>query len=138
MPSSDPEEHVQRVCDLYAAFGRGDIAAVRAAFADDVVWHEAGRHEHSGTYHGIDEALNAIVGSVPQTWQSFSLDLHDVLSNGAHTVALANWQGTSKRDGQGYSGHSVLVAHVDNAGKLAEVWVIWEDPAQLAQAHGDA
>ena len=138
MASLSPEEHAQRVRDLYAAFGRGDVAAVRAAFTDDVVWHEAGRHEHSGTYHGIDALLDAIVGSLPQTWQSFSLDLHDVLSNGAHTVALVNWQGTSKRDGRGYSGHSVLVAHVNDAGKLAEVWVIWEDPAQLEQAHGNA
>ena len=138
MPSPSPEEHAQRVRDLYAAFGRGDIAAVRAAFADDVIWHEAGRHEHSGTFHGIDAVLKAVAGSVQESWQSFSLDVHDVLSNGAHTVALVNWQGTSKRDGQGYSGHSVLVAHLNDAAKLAEVWVIWEDPAQLEQAHQGA
>ena len=136
--SLSPQEQIQRVRDLYAAFGRGDIAAVRGALAGDVIWHEAGRHEHTGTYHGIDQALNAVLGSVPQTWQSFSLDLHDVLSNGDHTVALVDWNGTSKHDGKSYNGHSVLVAHVDDAGKLAEIWVIWEDPSQLERASGHA
>ena len=118
---------------------RGDpLHGLVALSLGDVVWHEAGRHEHSGTFHGIDAVLKAVAGSAQESWQSFSLDVHDVLSNGAHTVALVNWQGTSKRDGQGYSGHSVLFAHLNAAAKLAKVWVIWEDPAQLEQAHQGA
>ena len=131
-----PEEKAQRLRDLYAAFGRRDLGAVRACFAPDAVWHEVGRDEHAGTYHGPDEILKSIVSSVPQDWSEFGVELHDVLSNGEHTVALVNWRGLSKHTGQSYSGHSVQVAHIDDEGKLAEVWVIWEDPDQLRAAHG--
>lgn len=131
-----PDEKAQRLRDLYAAFGRRDIGAVRDFFADTVVWHEAGRDEHAGTYHGPDEILQRVVSTVPKDWSEFSVELHDVLSNGEHTVALVNWRGVSKHTGQAYSGHSVQVAHIDDAGKLAEVWVIWEDPEQLRAAHG--
>lgn len=46
-------ENKQIVKDLYAAFGRGDIAAVRALVAEDVIWHLPGEVPHySGTYEG--------------------------------------------------------------------------------------
>jgi hypothetical protein len=41
------------VKELYGAFGRGDMAAVRALVAEDVIWHLPGTVPHySGTYKG--------------------------------------------------------------------------------------
>ena len=46
-------ENTQVVRDLYAAFGRGDLAAACALVAEDVVWHLPGTVPHySGTYKG--------------------------------------------------------------------------------------
>ena len=47
------QENKQVVKDLYAAFGRRDIAAVAALVAEDVIWHLPGMMPHySGTYKG--------------------------------------------------------------------------------------
>lgn len=48
---------IQTVEELYAAFGRGDIATILAALADDVVWEVEGPAEISfaGIRHGIQE-----------------------------------------------------------------------------------
>jgi len=40
------------VKELYGAFGRGDMAAVRALVAEDVIWHLPGTVHYSGTYKG--------------------------------------------------------------------------------------
>ena len=46
-------ENTQVVSDLYASFGRGDLAAACALVAEDVVWHLPGTVPHySGTYKG--------------------------------------------------------------------------------------
>jgi ketosteroid isomerase-like protein len=45
-------ENTQVVRDLYAAFGRGDLAAACALVAEDVVWHLPGTPHYSGTYKG--------------------------------------------------------------------------------------
>lgn len=36
----------------YAAFATGDMATLDALFADDVVWHVAGRNRLAGAYKG--------------------------------------------------------------------------------------
>ena len=47
------EENKQVVKDLYAAFGRRDIAAVAVLVTEDVIWHLPGTVPHySGTYKG--------------------------------------------------------------------------------------
>ena len=130
-----PDQKTLRVRELYETFARRDIAAVRDFLADDVVWYEPSHDEHSGVYRGPDEVMQGVLTKVRQGWTDFSADVHDVLSNDAHTVALSNWRGTSVANGQVYTGHSVLVAHVDDTGKLAEVWVIWGDPDELQAAH---
>lgn len=51
--SMDTEQNKQVVKEVYAAFGRGDIPAVRALVAEEVIWHLPGTVPHySGTYKG--------------------------------------------------------------------------------------
>jgi uncharacterized protein len=47
------QENKQVVRDLYAAFGRGDITALLALVAENMVWRMPGMVPHySGTYRG--------------------------------------------------------------------------------------
>src|SRR5690242_1264392 len=62
------QETKQIVKDLYAAFARGDIAAVLALLAEEVIWQLPGTVPHySGTYMGHSsvadffQKLNGIV-----------------------------------------------------------------------------
>jgi uncharacterized protein len=44
--------NVARIRDGYAAFGKGDFAALDQLFADDLLWHERGRNQLAGEYRG--------------------------------------------------------------------------------------
>ncbi len=44
----------------YDAFTKGDMEAVNELFADDIVWHNAGRDQFAGDYHGKDEVFGLL------------------------------------------------------------------------------
>jgi ketosteroid isomerase-like protein len=46
--------NVARIRDGYAAFAKGDFAVLNDLFAEDVLWHEAGRNQLSQEYRGRD------------------------------------------------------------------------------------
>ena len=57
----------------FAALGRGDIPAVMAQFADDVVWHQPGANRFSGQHHGT-AGVGALLGGMMEASQgSFQL-----------------------------------------------------------------
>ena len=41
----------------YAAYGSGDMDTINELFADDVVWHVAGRNPLSGDYNGKEQVF---------------------------------------------------------------------------------
>ena len=67
--------------EAFAASGGTDIDSFRAALADDVVWHTIG----GDTIHGADEVVSGMSGL---SEVDFQLDLHDVVANDNHMVAL--------------------------------------------------
>lgn len=50
-------DNVQRTRDDYAAFGRGDLDAIRENMSPDITWTVTGQSELAGTYRGIDEVF---------------------------------------------------------------------------------
>ncbi len=57
-------ENVEFVKGLYAAFGRGDVPAVLAGFADDIEWHEALGMPYGGVYRGGDAVMQNVFGPI--------------------------------------------------------------------------
>ena len=72
----------------YAAFAEGDMATLSELIADDVTWHQNGVGPLSGTYHGRDEVFGFFGRLAEETAGTFRLDVHDVLANDEHAVAL--------------------------------------------------
>ena len=62
--------------------------------ADDVAWHVTGAGQLSGTHHGRDKVFGFFGRLVEETGGTFRLDLHDVLANDEHTVALCTLSAT--------------------------------------------
>ena len=58
--------NVARIRNIYAAFANGDLAAVNDVFAEDLVWHDAGRGQLSGDYRGRE----AVFGFFGNAWRS--------------------------------------------------------------------
>jgi len=72
----------------YDAFAKGDLATLSELIADDVTWHVRGVGPLSGDYHGRDEVFAFFGRLAEETAGTFRLDVHDVLANDEHTVAL--------------------------------------------------
>jgi ketosteroid isomerase-like protein len=115
---SHPNEAVVRAA--FAAFEQGDMDAMRNKYlADDVRWHLPGRNPLSGDYEGPDQVLQYFARIIELTGGTLTIDLHDVLANDNHAVALYTIAG--ERAGRQLSDHQVLVFHLRD-GKASEVW----------------
>src|SRR5258708_5358602 len=109
----------------YAAFATGDLATMTELIADDVTWHVTGAGPLSGTYHGRDEVFGFFGRLAEETAGTFRLDIHDVLANDEHAVALCTLSAT--RWGKSLQVTVANVAHVRD-GKVTEFWGATEDP----------
>jgi ketosteroid isomerase-like protein len=107
-----PDERVVR--GMYAAINQRDMDGLIAAFAPDAVWHGAGA--------SIDgaESIAAMVGQLIEASEgTMQIELHDVLANDEHTVALQVT--TAQRGDRGLSDNVVYVYHLRD-GKIVEAW----------------
>lgn len=80
--------NVARIREGYEAFGKGDLAALNDLFADDVVWHVTGRNQLAGDYRGKEAVFGFLARLMELTEGSLSNDLHAVLADDEHGVAL--------------------------------------------------
>jgi uncharacterized protein len=111
--------NVARIRDGYAAFAAGDFAVLTDLFADDLVWHVGGRNQLAGEYRGRD-AVFAFFGKLMEVTEgSFHLDVHAVLADDEHAVALVF--GTASRGGQSLTDTAAHVFHMRD-GKVVEYW----------------
>jgi len=88
-------------------------------FTDDVCWHTPGRGLISGDYEGTEQVLQYFTRIFELTGGTFSLELHDVLANDEHAVALFTVRG--ERAGRQLTDNEVLTYHFRD-GKISEVW----------------
>jgi uncharacterized protein len=86
----------------YAAFQTGDLDTVRALFAPDMVWNLSGKNRFSGVHRGVDNVLALLLQQLQETDGTFKVEVHDILANDEHAVALATVSGT--RDGKTLAG----------------------------------
>jgi ketosteroid isomerase-like protein len=103
----------------YEAFVKGDMEAVRSLFADDIVWHVGGRSPLAGDYTGADEVLGFLAKTMELTGGTFGLEIHDVLANEEHGIALVVARG--ERDGKSLEDRQVHVLHLRD-GKVIAFW----------------
>ena len=113
------DQKIQNVRDAFAAFKRGDMKALTETWTDDYVWHAHGS-VFGGDFKGKDAALGAIA-RYPQEFQDIELDIHDIVANDKHVVALVN--SSFKRSGKPYQDQLVYIFHVNDQGKTTEAWI---------------
>lgn len=113
------QENAEIIRGGYEAFGKGDIPAVLALFADDVVWHIPGRSPLAGDYNGAQEVLGFFGQLQERSGGSFRLEMHDLLASDDHVVALINEVG--HRGDKSINSPGVHVWHV-SGGKVTEFW----------------
>jgi ketosteroid isomerase-like protein len=119
--------NVMRSRDAYAAFGRGDLDALREQFADDVVWHVGGRSPLAGDYKGQDEIFGFFGKLFEMTEGTLSIDIHDILANDEHTCVLVTM--SAKRGDRMFEQRAVHVFETDEDGRTKAFWSFEEDQA---------
>jgi len=126
---TQPNEDLVRAAS--AAFGRGDMGALRDQFfAEDIVWHIVGTGPLAGNYQGVAQVMG-VLGKISElAGRTVQPELHDVLVSNDHTVALATIR--AERAGKQLQLNLVHVIHAEN-GKATEVWTHSSDPAGAAE-----
>jgi uncharacterized protein len=121
------EQRIKPVREGFDAFLKGDLQAVSEQFTDDAVWHGAGTTQFGGEHRGKPAVIQNIA-SFAQSYQAISMDLHDIVANDKHVVALVNTSVT--RNGKTYKSQESYVFHVNEDAKISEAWAI-TDTEQL-------
>jgi len=127
-----PNEDLVR--EGFAAFGRGDMDALRKQiFTDDVRWHNPGRGPISGDYEGTEQVIQYFARVIELTGGTFSLELHDVLANDEHAVALVTVRGERAGKQRPLSDNGTMVGvREPNRASLTPLAV----PMSLGAGHG--
>ncbi|HKO62131.1 MAG TPA: nuclear transport factor 2 family protein [Pyrinomonadaceae bacterium] len=95
------EENVNKIRDMYAAFGRGDIPAVLAGLHPQVEWWEAENfiYAEKNPYVGPNEVLEGVFMRLGGEWDGFGVEAKQVLDAGETVVAEGHYSGTYKKTG---------------------------------------
>jgi uncharacterized protein len=111
--------NVARLRDGYAAFAKGDFAALNDIFAEDLLWHEPGRNQLAGDYRGRDAVYVFFAKLMEVTEGSFHLDLQAVFADDEQGVALV--VSTASRGGRSVKVNDAHIFHLRD-GRVVEFW----------------
>ncbi len=125
--------NVARIRDGYAAFTKGDFAVLDELFADDVLWHVGGRNQLTKDYPGRDQVYGFFGRLFELTEGSFHIDLHAVLADDEHGVALVVT--SASRGGKSVRINEAHVYHLRD-GKVTEFWDASTDAYALDELIG--
>jgi len=92
-------------------------------FAPDIIWHIPGHNHFSGDHVGVDNVLTLFGRNVQETDGTFKVDVHDIVANDQHAVAIATVSG--QRSGKSLNDRYMHVIHIAN-GKVTESWIFDE------------
>jgi ketosteroid isomerase-like protein len=109
-----------------SALNRGDIQAMADMLADDVEWHEIGRAE---PVRG-KAALAALYSGAPVPDSDITTELHDVVANDDHAIALVNV--TARRGDRTLDYRTAEIFHVRD-GKITARWAFSDDTMAITE-----
>ena len=94
------EPSVDVVRGVYEAFGRGDVAAVLGAMADDVEWHEAEGMPYGGVYRGGQAVAENVFGPVMRDIPNFAVSPEELIGSGDTVAVVVRYTGTGQATGK--------------------------------------
>ena len=116
--------NVEVVRRLLEAFNTGDLESGRELFADDVVWHTIG----GPTLEGVAALQESMTGDGRDDF-SITADLHDIVGNDEHVVALVEAHAVA--GDQTFDYRTAEILHVSD-GKITERWAFSDDTQRIA------
>lgn len=84
----------------YAASAAGDLQALRATLADDIVWTEAAGFPLAGTYYGPEGVTGNVMEKLAASWDDWAATPNDFVVDGERVVALGHYTARNKATGK--------------------------------------
>ena len=128
---TDTATQVDRLRRGYDNFGKGDLEAIRADLAPDIVWHVGGNSPLTGDYKGIDDVFALFGRFFTETGGTLKNEVHDVLANETHGVVM--FKQSAERNGKKLETNIVHIIHLDPEGRIKESWFFPEKAAEVDQ-----
>jgi uncharacterized protein len=94
--------NLEKIRNVYAAFGRGDIPTALSVLAPDASWTEAEGFPYGGTYVGADAVLRNVFMRIGTEWQGFAAVPHEFVADGDTVIALGDYSGAYKATGKSF------------------------------------
>jgi hypothetical protein len=119
--------------EVYAAVARGDMAALGARLAPNVIGHEYGGGIEPRVLSGREAILGRLgtFGAVP--WEMVTITAHASATTSSWAAAIATGHASSPTTGNLYALPHVMLAHLDEQGCLNEVWLIYDRPRLVSR-----
>jgi ketosteroid isomerase-like protein len=105
-----------------------DADRARALLDESVIFHIGGRNPVSGDYVGRDHVLNDFFRRLNHVYDRIEVDLHDVLANDEHVVALIERR--LHRGPRTLEMRAIGIYHV-RGGRITELWIHEADQAAV-------
>lgn len=84
----------------YAASAAGNLQALRATLADDVVWTEAAGFPLAGTYYGPEGVTSNVMEKLAVSWDDWAATPNEFIVDGERVVALGHYTARNKATGK--------------------------------------
>jgi len=118
--------NLRAVKNVYAAYDRGDLDAVLATLADDIVWTNPypAHVPLAGVFKG-HAAFRRFVGAIRESTESLAFEVHELVAQGDKVVVLGWERVIARPTGRVYENPWV------------HVWTLREGKAFSVRVHGD-
>ncbi len=115
------------VRSIYNAFAAGDIPGVLGHFHAEIVWNEAENFPYAdgNPYVGPEAVLNGVFARCGGEWDSFAVEIDEIVEAGATVVAFGRYLGTYKATGK------------PQRTQIAHVWRLKDGKVVQFQQHAD-
>lgn len=90
------QSSIEFIKGIYGAFGRGDVATVLDAFADDVEWYEAEGMPYGGVYRSGEAVLQNVFGPISEDVEGFTVTPEEFIGSGDTVAVVVRYTGTGK------------------------------------------
>lgn len=105
----------------------GDFPAVFATMADDIIWHQPGKHSIAGTVVGKEKLGAHLAQFAEKTNGTFKVLTNWVSDNADLVAANVTFVGT-RADGEELNMNGIDLFRMED-GKIKEVWLFSSDQA---------
>jgi uncharacterized protein len=113
--------NVQKIQDLYSAFGRGDIPTILSYLAEDVDWNNSRVASRECPWNGNFSGRTHVPGffrALEQQVDFTKFEPQTFIETGDHVAVLLHWTASLRKNGQTVGGDSVHVWRFNEHGQI--------------------